>query len=148
MSKKVVVELSEINGASSMVQPAQPAAEVSSVPTSSKELFDLYEHVVETRPGSRDAEIFEKIRQWTFSDFSIPAYQFAGISKSELDSWQARNRINLSAGFIRPDPIDLQRGYAWGQMRMAAAVNRLHSDRPPPSANEVRSAGWTPAGSR
>ncbi len=106
-------------------------------PETSNELFDLYEKVVEAHPGSRDAEIFEKIRQWTFSDFSVPAHEFAGISKSELDAWQTRNRINLSAGQIRPDPIDLQRGYAWGHMRLAAAANRLHSDRPPPSALEV-----------
>jgi hypothetical protein len=101
-------------------------------------LFELYEKVVEARPGSRDAEIFEKVRQWTFSDFSSTAHEFAGVSKSELDAWQTRHRINLSAGHIRPDPIDLQRGYAWGHMRMAAAANRLHSDRPPPSAHEVK----------
>jgi len=127
MSKKIVTELSQINGTAALVTP-----------TSANDLLHLYEHVVETRPGSRDAEIFEKIRQWTFSDFSASAYEFAGISKSELDAWQNRNRINLSAGQIRPDPIDLQRGYAWGQMRMAAAVNRLHSDRPPPSALEIQ----------
>ena len=127
MSKKIVTELSQINGTAALVTP-----------TSANDLLHLYEHVVETRPGSRDAEIFEKIRQWTFSDFSSSAYEFAGISKSELDAWQNRNRINLSAGQIRPDPIDLQRGYAWGQMRMAAAVNRLHSDRPPPSALEIQ----------
>jgi hypothetical protein len=101
------------------------------------DLFNLYERVVETQPGTRDAAIFEKIRQWTFSDFSMPAYAFAGISKAELDAWQQRNRINLSAGQIRPDPIDLQRGYAWGQMRMLAHVNHLHSDRPPPSVSEL-----------
>ncbi len=105
---------------------------------SATDLFDLYEKVAKTQPGTRDAEIFEKIRQWTFSDFSAPAHVFAGVSKAELDGWQSRNRINLSAGQIRPDPIDLQRGYAWGHMRMAAAANRLHSDRPPPSANEVK----------
>jgi hypothetical protein len=113
-------------------------------PTTADHLFHLYEKVLETRPGSRDAEIFEKIREWTFSDFSNTAYEFAGISKSELDAWQTRHRINLSAGQIRPDPIDLQRGYAWGQMRMAAAANRLHSDRPPPSALEVTQS-WLPA---
>jgi len=126
MSKKIVTELSQINGTSALT-----------IPSSASDLLHLYEHVVETRPGSRDAEIFEKIRQWTFSDFSSQAHEFAGITKSELSSWQTRNRINLSAGQIRPDPIDLQRGYAWGQMRMAAAVNRLHSDRPPPSALEI-----------
>jgi len=127
MSKKIVTELSQINGTSAL-----------NAPSSAKDILHLYEHVVETRPGSRDAEIFEKVRQWTFSDFSSPAYEFAGITKSELDAWQSRNRINLSAGQIRPDPIDLQRGYAWGQMRMSAAANRLHSDRPPPSALEIQ----------
>ncbi len=106
--------------------------------TAAKDLFDLYEKVVETRPGTRDAAIFEKVREWTFSDFTVPAHVFAGISKGEMDAWQKRNRINLSAGQIRPDPIDLQRGYAWGQMRMTAHVNRLHSDRPPPSASELQ----------
>jgi hypothetical protein len=134
MSKKIVTELSQINGTSALA-----------VQASANDLLHLYEHVVETRPGSRDAEIFEKIRQWTFSDFSSTAYAFAGITKSELDAWQSRNRINLSAGQIRPDPIDLQRGYAWGQMRMSAACNRLHSDRPPPSASEIKLA-W-PVGS-
>jgi len=104
------------------------------------QLFDLYEHVLESRAGSRDAEIFEKIRQWTFSDSNKAPHEFAGISKPELDSWQKRNRINLSAGQIRPDPIDLQRGYAWGHMRLAAAANRLHTDGPPPSASEIRMA--------
>ncbi len=106
--------------------------------TSSTQLFDLYEKMVETRPGTRDAEIFEKIREWTFSDFSRPAHEFAGISKTELDAWQTRNRINLSAGQIRPDPIDLQRGYAWGQIRLASAANRLHAKDGPPSAQEIR----------
>jgi hypothetical protein len=127
MSKKIVTELSQINGTSAL-----------NAPSSAKDILHLYEHVVETRPGSRDAEIFEKIRQWTFSDFSSSAYEFAGITKSELEAWQSRNRINLSAGQIRPDPIDLQRGYAWGQMRMSAHCNHLRSDRPPPSALEVQ----------
>jgi hypothetical protein len=100
-------------------------------------LFDLYERVVVSQPGSRDAEIFEKIREWTFSGFTLSAYEFAGITKKELDSWQKRNRINLSGGHIRPDPIDLQRGYAWGQIRMTASANRLHTDRPPPSVHEL-----------
>jgi hypothetical protein len=136
MSKKVVTELSQINGTASLVKGPDQVAKVNT--PSNDELFHLYEQVVEARPGSRDAEIFEKIRQWTFSDFASQAHEFAGISKAELDAWQTRNRINLSAGQIRPDPIDLQRGYAWGQMRMAAAANRLHSDRPPPSASEIK----------
>jgi hypothetical protein len=126
----------------------QPSPVVEIEPTSvidnPSALFDLYEKVVEARPGTRDAEIFEKIREWTFSDFSHPAHEFAGVSKSELDAWQTRHRINLSSGHIRPDPIDLQRGYAWGHMRMSASANRLHSDRPPPSANEVKLA-WSAA---
>ncbi len=108
---------------------------------SASDLFDLYEKVVESRPGSRDAEIFEKVRAWTFSDFSLPAHEFAGVTRPELDSWQKRNRINLSAGHIRPDPVDLERGYAWGQSRMASAVNRLHSAGPP-SASELKLA-WS-----
>lgn len=103
-------------------------------------LFDLYENVVKHRPGTRDAEIFEKIREWTFSDFTLPAHEFAGVAKAELDSWQKRNRINLSVGHIRPQPIDLERGYAWGQIRMIAAVNRLHGTVGPPSAEEIRRA--------
>jgi hypothetical protein len=49
-----------------------------------------------------------------------------------------RHRINLSAGHIRPARIDLDRGYVWGQIRMTASVNRLHSVVGPPSAEEVR----------
>ena len=101
-------------------------------------LFDLYEEVVEHRFGVRDAEIFEKIHQWGFSDFTLPAHEFADISKTELDAWQKRNRINLSAGRIRPEHIDLHRGYAWGHIRMATAVNRLHTTIGPPSAEEIK----------
>ena len=137
MSKKVVTELSQINSNAALVAGSVQPTTLSAA-SSNEELLHLYERVVESRSGPRDAEIFEKIRQWTFSDFSSPAHVFAGVSKAELDGWQTRNRINLSAGQIRPDPIDLQRGYAWGQMRMSASANRLHSDRPPPSANEVR----------
>ena len=54
---------------------------------SANELFDLYERLVQTQPGTRDAEIFEKIREWTFSDFTRPAYEFAGVSREELASW-------------------------------------------------------------
>ena len=114
----------------------------SSAPASDSALFEIYERVVQTQPGTRDAEIFEKIHQWAFSDFSLPAHEFAGITKSELDSWQTRNRINLSAGHIRPDLFDLQRGYAWGQIRMAASVNRLHGTVGPPSVDEIKLA-WS-----
>jgi hypothetical protein len=105
--------------------------------TSASALFDLYEKIAETNPGGQDAEIFEKVREWTFSDFSKPAHEFAGISQAELQGWQNRHRINLSAGRIRPDPIDLQRGFAWGHIRMAASANRLHSTLGPPSAHEL-----------
>jgi len=79
------------------------------------QLFDLYEKIVREHPGSRDAEIFERIHEWTFSDFTHPAHVFAKITKPELDAWQKRNRINLSAGHIRPEHIDLERGYAWAR---------------------------------
>jgi hypothetical protein len=103
----------------------------------SKGLLDLYQGVIEGRHGARDAEIFEKIRGWTFSDFSRPAHEFAGITQAELEAWQKRNRINLSAGRIRPDPIDLERGHAWGRIRRASAANRLHGNDGPPAAHEV-----------
>ena len=101
------------------------------------ELFDVYQRVSETQPGTSDAEIFEKIHEWTFSDYSIPAYEFAGISREELLAWQQRNRINLSMGHIRPAAIDLERAYAWGHIRMAATANRYHSSLGPPSAEEI-----------
>jgi hypothetical protein len=100
-------------------------------------LFDLYEKIAEAQPGSCDAEIFEKIREWTFSDFSKPPHEFAGISKPELEAWQHRHRINLSSGRIRPDPVDIQRGHAWGQIRLAARANSLHGEFGPPSAEEL-----------
>jgi hypothetical protein len=115
------------------VEPSPQAAD-----PSANELFDLYERLVQTQPGTRDAEIFEKIREWTFSDFTRPAYEFAGVTREELASWQKRNRINLSAGHIRPEHIDLQRGYAWGQIRIAAAANRFHGTMGPPSADEIK----------
>jgi hypothetical protein len=102
------------------------------------QLFDLYEKIVKEHPGSRDAEIFERIHEWTFSDFTKPAHEFAQITKSELDSWQKRNRINLSAGHIRPEHIDIERGHAWGQIRMTSHANRIHSMIGPPSADEVK----------
>lgn len=116
------------------VQPEKAEPSV----TSEAELFDLYERIVQTRPGTRDAEIFEKIHEWSFSDFSVAPHEFAGITKIELSAWQTRHRINLSAGHIRPARIDLDRGYAWGQIRMAASVNRLHNMAGPPSAEELR----------
>ncbi len=103
------------------------------------QLFDLYEKIVKEHPGSRDAEIFERIHEWTFSDFALPAHEFAQISKVELVSWQKRNRINLSAGHIRPEHIDIERGHAWGQMRMTNAVNRMHHVMVgPPSVEEIK----------
>jgi hypothetical protein len=104
---------------------------------SETELFDLYEKIVETRPGTRDAEIFEKIREWTFSDFSVPPCEFAGVSKKELTAWQKRHRINLSSGHIRPAAIDLDRGHAWGNIRRANHINGLHVYIGPPSADEL-----------
>jgi len=118
---------------------ANREAVVSSPPDASEaELFELYEKIAEARPGTRDAEIFEKLHEWSFSDFSLPPHEFAGITKEELTAWQMRHRINLSAGHIRPARIDLDRGYVWGQIRMTASVNRLHSVVGPPSAEEVR----------
>jgi hypothetical protein len=101
------------------------------------DLFDLYERIAETRTGTRDAEIFEKIREWTFSDFSQPPHEFAGIPQQELWAWQKRHRINLSSGRIRPDPVDIQRGHAWGHIRLAARANSLHGEFGPPSAEEL-----------
>jgi len=102
------------------------------------QLFDLYDKIVREHPGSRDAEIFERIHEWTFSDFTQPAHIFANVTKAELDAWQKRNRINLSAGHIRPERIDLERGHAWGQIRMTSHANRIHSMIGPPSADEVK----------
>ncbi|MCE0522230.1 MAG: hypothetical protein LV480_04895 [Methylacidiphilales bacterium] len=130
------VENKSIYRTSSPPEPAETIKPDSE--TSASELFDLYERIVETRPGTRDAEIFEKIREWTFSDFTLEAHEFAGVTEAELVAWARRNRINLSAGHIRPDPIDIERGHAWGHIRRAAAANRLHSQDGPPSAHEVR----------
>jgi hypothetical protein len=144
MDHRVASESSPVNEDSPLVIDPNPSGKVAA--STPDELFHLYEAVAEARPGTRDAEIFEKIREWTFSDFGSTAYEFAGITKAELDAWQTRHRINLSAGQIRPDPVDLQRGYAWGQIRMSNNANRFHSDRPPPSAQEIKLA-WSP-GSR
>jgi hypothetical protein len=124
-----------------MIQTAaeSPAASRLSTDTelSPAEMFGLYEKIVETRPGTSDAEIFEKIREWTFSDHTLSAHVFVGITKDQMSAWQKRNHINLSAGLIRPDPIDLARGHAWGQIRMANHANRIHSFTGPPAAHEV-----------
>jgi len=105
--------------------------------TAEDQLFELYEKVVETRPGTRDAEIFAKIREWTFSDFSLEPHEFAGISEKELEGWQERHRINLSSGHIRPAAIDLDRGHAWGHIRRANHVNGIHAHVGPPSVDEL-----------
>jgi hypothetical protein len=119
----------------SVVEVSETSAEPSET-----ELFDLYEQIVETRPGTRDAEIFEKIREWTFSDFSVSPCKFAGVSKAEMVAWQKRHRINLSSGHIRPDAIDIDRGHAWGNIRRANHINRVHAYIGPPSAGELLDA--------
>jgi len=101
------------------------------------ELFDLYEQIVEARPGTRDAEIFARIREWTFSDFSLEPHEVAGISEDELFAWQERHRINLSSGHIRPAAIDLDRGHAWGHIRRFNHINGIHAYIGPPSAGEL-----------
>jgi hypothetical protein len=106
--------------------PAEPTAD---------ELFAIYEKIAETRPGTRDAEIFAKIREWTFSDFSLKPHEIAGISEEELEAWQIRHRINLSSGHIRPAAIDLERGHAWGYIRRFNHVNKIHRYDGPPSTD-------------
>ncbi len=115
---------------------AQPEVAEETEPTEN-ELFRLYEKIAESRPGTRDAEIFEAIREWTFSDFSLPPCKFAGISRSELVAWQKRHRINLSSGHIRPAHIDLARGHAWGTTRREDHVNGRHTKYGPPSREEL-----------
>ena len=115
-----------------------PEEKIESSVTSEAELFDLYEKIAEARPGTRDAEIFERIHEWTFSNFAQSPHAFAGITKEELVAWQTRHRINLSSGHIRPDPIDLERGYAWGHIRLSTHVNHFRAGDGPPSAEEVR----------
>ncbi len=110
--------------------PAQPLPLAPDASDSA--LFDIYQQMVESRAGQRDAQIFQKVREWCFSDFSLQPHEFAGVTKAEFDSWQSRHRINLSAGRILPDPRELQRGYAWGHIRIAAAANHLRSETPPP----------------
>jgi len=104
---------------------------------SGAELFDLYEKIAESRPGTRDAEIFEKLHEWSFSDFSLPPYEFVGITRDELIAWQMRHRINLSSGHIRPAHIDLARGHAWGTIRRNDHVNGRHTQYGPPSREEL-----------
>jgi hypothetical protein len=135
---------SSVNGNISTVSHARvtPAPEpdpsaIAAGEPSASDLFDLYEKIAEARPGTRDAEIFERIREWTFSDFSQPPHEFAGITRQELRAWQKRHRINLSSGRIRPDPVDIQRGHAWGHIRLAARANSLHGEFGPPSAEEL-----------
>jgi hypothetical protein len=104
---------------------------------SEAELFHLYENIAESRTGTRDSEIFEKIHEWSFSDFSRPPHDFAGISKAELTAWQKRHRINLSSGHIRPAHIDLARGHAWGTIRRDDHANGRHTQYGPPSREEL-----------
>jgi len=104
---------------------------------SETDLFNLYEKIAEARPGTRDAEIFEKLHEWSFSDFSLPPHEFVGISKDELKAWQMRHRINLSSGHIRPAHIDLARGHAWGTIRRNDHVNGRHTQYGPPSREEL-----------
>jgi len=108
------------------------------VPPTASELFDLYERLVQTRPNTSDAQIFEKIREWTFSDYTVPAYEFAGVTKAELEAWQKRNRINLSAGHIRPAAIDIERGHIWSHRRHTNSINRIHAFDGPPSAHDLK----------
>ena len=126
----------EVVGISNLEQPE--VIETAEVPDATEsELFDLYERIAETRPGTRDAEIFEKIHEWSFSDFTRPACEFAGITKAELKAWQARHRINLSSGHIRPAYIDLARGHAWGTVRRNDHANGRHTQYGPPSREEL-----------
>jgi hypothetical protein len=104
---------------------------------SESELFDLYETIAKARPGTGDAEIFEKLHEWSFSDFSKPPHEFVGITPAELTAWQKRYRINLSSGHIRPAHIDLARGHAWGTTRRNDHANGRHTQYGPPSREEL-----------
>ena len=104
---------------------------------SEEELLAIYEKIAETRPGTRDAEIFAKIREWIYSDFALDPHEVAGISEEELEAWQERNRINLSAGHIRPAAVDMERGHAWGHIRRFNHINGIHAYIGPPSAGEL-----------
>jgi hypothetical protein len=122
-------------GDADLISPA--VAEISDEEPTESDLYRLYEQIAETRPGTRDAQIFESIREWTFSDFSVPPHKFAGISALELAAWQKRHSINLSAGHIRPARIDIARGYAWGTIRRGDHVNGRHTVYGPPSREEM-----------
>jgi hypothetical protein len=111
--------------------------QVDSADLTETELFHLYAKIAQARPGTRDAEIFEKIHEWSFSDFARPAHDFAGITKAELTAWQTRHRINLSSGHIRPAHIDLARGHAWGTTRRNDHANGRHTQYGPPSREEL-----------
>jgi hypothetical protein len=132
--------LTEINQEPSRTpKPQQPevAVKPDAADLTETELFHLYEKIAELRPGTGDAEIFEKIHEWSFSDFSRPAHVFAGISKADLTAWQTRHRINLSSGHIRPAHIDLARGHAWGTTRRNDHANGRHTQYGPPSREEL-----------
>ncbi len=117
--------------------PSETSAATHSEP-SQVDLFNLYDRIAHTeKTGARDAQIFEAIREWTFSDFTVPPYEFAGITMAELKAWQKRYRINLSAGHIRPAHIDLLRGNEWGTVRRGDHVNGRHTLYGPPSREEV-----------
>jgi hypothetical protein len=136
-SDKTKTRSFESNGDRMPVADAdQPEKKEASLP-SEADLFDLYEEIVQNRPGTRDAEIFEKIHEWSFSNFSLPPHEFAGITAAELKAWQARHRINLSSGHIRPAHIDLARGHAWGQIRRDDHANGRHTQYGPPSVEEI-----------
>jgi hypothetical protein len=124
----------EIHVSVTRVVDAAPAPRTQA---SEDELFEIYERIAETRPGTRDAEIFGKIREWMFSDFALAPHEAAGISEEELDAWAERNRINLSAGHIRPDHVDMERGHAWGHIRRFNHINGIHAHIGPPSAGEL-----------
>jgi hypothetical protein len=118
------------------------AAELSVDEPTETDLFHLYEKIAQARPGTKDAEIFEKLHEWSFSDFSIPPHEFVGVSAGELKAWQKRHRINLSSGHIRPAHVDLARGHAWGQIRRDLHVNKIHAYIGPPSAEELEHMIW------
>lgn len=120
----------------SVTRVNEPAAETRTQ-ASEEQLFEIYERIAETRPGTRDAEIFAKIREWVYSDFGMEPHEAAGISEDELDAWAERNRINLSAGHIRPDSVDMERGHAWGHIRRFNHINNIHAYIGPPSAGEL-----------
>jgi hypothetical protein len=101
------------------------------------EMYEIYENIAQARPGTRDAEIFAKLREWMFSDFQVAPHDVAGITEDELEAWQTRHRINLSSGHIQPAAIDLERGHAWGTIRRFNHVNNIHAHVGPPSADEL-----------